>query len=373
MTHLRLPFLLVIVLLGALAPAACAAAPAPVSHVFVVVLENENFDSTFGLDTQAPYLAHELAPSGQLLTQYYGIGHESLDNYIAMISGQAPNVQTQSDCQYYTPFTGLPQPDADGQAVGQGCVYPGWVPTVAGQLSAKGLTWKGYMEDMGTPCRHPALGARDDTQRARVGDQYAARHNPFVYFAAITGSPDCARNDVPLDQLPADLASVATTPNLSFITPNLCNDGHDQPCVDGRPGGLASADDWLRTWIPRITSSPAFGSDGMLVVTFDEAEGSPPNGDASACCGEPTGPNTVNPGGPIPGPGGGRVGAVVVSPFTSAGSVNPTPYNHYALLRTIEDLFGLPHLGYAGQFGLRAFGDDVFANAASPTTPRHPR
>jgi hypothetical protein len=77
---------------------------------------------------------------------------------------------------------------------------------------------------------------------AKVGDQYAARHNPFVYFAAITGSADCAQRDVDLSRLPADLASASSTPTLSYITPNLCHDGHDTPCVDGQPGGLASAD-----------------------------------------------------------------------------------------------------------------------------------
>ena len=104
----------------------------------------------------------------------------------------------------------------------------------------------------------------------------------------------------------------------------------------------------------------------MLVVTFDEAEAEGSNGDSSACCGERPGPNSPDPGGPMPGPGGGRVGAVIVSPFVQPGSVNATPYNHYSLLRTIEDLFGLGHLGFAGQAGLRPFGADVFARAAAP-------
>jgi phosphatidylinositol-3-phosphatase len=78
---------------------------------------------------------------------------------------------------------------SDGQAVGQGCVYPASVPTVADQLTAKGLTWKAYQQDMGAPCRHPVLGLLDDTQKAPVGDQYAARHNPFVYFHSIIDGP----------------------------------------------------------------------------------------------------------------------------------------------------------------------------------------
>jgi hypothetical protein len=176
-----------------------------------------------------------------------------------------------------------------------------------------------------------------------------------VYFHSIVDSPSCAAQDVPLSALSGDLASAGTTPALSFITPNLCDDGHDDPCIDGRPGGLTAADAWLREWIPRILGSPAFQQDGLLVVTFDEAEN-----DASACCGEPQGPNTPNNGGLTPGRGGGRVGAVVVSPFVTPGTVNDTPYNHYALLRSIEDVFGVGHLGYAARPGLRAFGDDVY-------------
>jgi hypothetical protein len=343
-----------------LAPAAARAdAMPPVRHVFVVVLENKGYVETFGANSQAPFFSGPLAHGGQLLTDYYGIGHLSLDNYVAMVSGQPPNLATQSDCQIYQDFAG-PIIDADGVAVGQGCVFGAAVPTVADQLEANGLTWKGYMEDMGTPCRHPAINTQDSTQSARVGDQYAVRHNPFMYFHSIIDRPSCVQNDVPLDRLPADLASASSTPNFSFITPNLCNDGHDAPCVDGSPGGLKSADAWLQQWIPKITSSAAFKADGMLVVTFDEAEASGAQADATACCNEPPGPNTPNPGGPVVGPGGGRVGAVVLSRWTRPGSINPKPYNHYALLRTIEDAFRLSHLGYAGQDGLQPFGKDVF-------------
>jgi phospholipase C len=338
-----------------LVPASASASPPPIKHVFVVTLENKGFDETFGPSSQAPYLAHDLTAQGQLLTQYYGIGHASLDNYIAMVSGQAPNIVTQADCPFY--FNVLPGVIApNGQAIGQGCVYPATVKTVADQLESAGLTWKGYMEDMGTSCRHPALNSRDDTQQARVGDQYAARHNPFVYFHSIIDRPTCAQNDVPLDRLDSDLQSASTTPSYSFITPNLCHDGHDSPCVDGEPGGLQSADEFLRTWVPKITGSPAWAEGSLLVITFDEAE----SGDASACCGEQPGYNTPNPGGTTLGPGGGRTGTVLISQYVQPGSTNATPYNHYSLLKSVEDVFGLPYLGFAGQSGLQAFGADVY-------------
>jgi hypothetical protein len=211
------------------------------------------------------------------------------------------------------------------------------------------------MEDMGSPCRHPAIGAVDDTQHAEVGDQYAARHNPFVYFHSVIDSPACAKNDVDYKELAKDVRSPGSAPTYSFITPNLCNDGHDEPCVDGKPGGLKQINTWLKREIPKILDSAAYRDNGLLIVTFDEAED-----DNSACCDEQTGPNTPNPAGPEPGPGGGRIGAVLVSPFVRPASVVTTPYNHYGLLRSMEDLFGLSHLGYAGQDGLKPFGSDVY-------------
>ena len=343
------------------------APPAPVQHVFVIVLENQGFDTTFGSSSPAPYLSQTLAAQGQLLTQYYGIGHQSLDNYIAMISGQAPNPQTQADCLIYSEFVPpVAVLDPNGQAVGDGCVFPKDVVTLADQLDQSGHTWRGYMDDMKTPCRHPALGTQDQTQKAKVGDQYAARHDPFVYFHSIIDDDAACRSKVvDLSQLPTDLQRVESTPNLSFITPNLCHDGHDKPCVDGQPGGLVSADAFLQDWVPQIVASPAFQRDGMLLIMFDEADSKSADADA-ACCGEMPGPNSPRPG--INGPGGGRVGGVVLSPFTAAGSTNATPYNHYALLRTIEDLFGLSHLGFAAANGLAPFGADVFNASAQATS-----
>ncbi len=330
-------------------------------HVFVIVLENEPFQVTFGAHSPSPYLAHELPKQGALLTQYFGIGHYSLDNYIAMISGQAPNPQTQEDCHVFSEFRrSAPGLDANGQVRGSGCVYPAGVKTLANQLQDAGYTWKGYMEGMGAnpvretaTCGHVRIGDVDRTNTATAGDRYADKHDPFVYFHSIIDDrADCAAHVVNLDELSHDLQSVATTPNFSFITPDLCHDGHNAPCKNGEPGGLVSADKFLHEWVPRILASPAFQQEGLLVVTFDEGT------DAAACCGE-----TRPAGAPQPGkfgPGGGRIGALVLSPFVAPGTVSNVPYNHYSLLRSIEDWFSLPHLGYAGQQGLRPFGGDVF-------------
>jgi hypothetical protein len=347
---------------SSVAPAEAVPRAASVGHVFVINLENKGYATTFGPSSPAPYLSKTLVAKGNLLTQYYGTAHESLPNYIAQISGQGPNAETQSDCQVYDDFVGTGPVAPPGQAVGQGCVYPATVPTLAGQLTASGRSWKGYMEDMGNSatepatCRHPALNSQDDTQAARAGDQYATRHDPFMYFhSVIDDQAYCDAHVVALDRLPADLSAVASTPSLSYITPNLCHDGHDSPCVDGEPGGLVSADAFLRTWVPRIMASPAFKRDGLLIVTFDESDG--PQADSSACCGEVQGPNSPAPG--ITGPGGGRVGAVVLGPSVKPGTTTSRAYNHYSLLGSIEDLFGLPYLGYAATVTSR-FGPDVY-------------
>lgn len=367
-----LPLPLLLVAVGAspagAAPSGSAGAPPPVRHVWVIVLENKDYDQTWGPSSPAPYLAGTLRREGKLLSQYHGTGHLSLDNYLTMISGQPPNPQTQADCQRFTDFIG--PVGADGIAVGEGCVYPAAVQTLPDQLEAAGLTWKGYLQDMGddpvrdngTTCAHPPIGptSSDPTQTATAADQYATRHNPFVYFHSIIDEPTCAANVVPLTRLTTDLASTETTPSFSFITPDLCNDAHDEPCVTGEPGGLVQADSFLQEWVPKILASPAYADNGLVLVTFDEAED-----DASACCEEPTGPNTPVPG--IYGPGGGRIGMLAISPFITPGTTSEVPYNHYSFLRSMEDLFGVAHLGYAGQDGLAAFGSDVYDRVPMPT------
>lgn len=408
-----------LVLLTSLALSACGSS-SPVSagankvgHVFIIVLENKSYATTFPTTgtPPAPYLAKTLPSMGAMLTQYHGTGHVSLDNYITMVGGQAPNLQTSTDCILYTDWVGTTTPDADGQVTGTGCVYPPAVKTVANQLQDVGLTWKGYMEDMGNDlardgsatCSHPALNTQDKTQSATATDLYATRHNPFMYYhSIIDDQANCDAHVVPLTALSADLASISTTPNYVFITPNLCNDGHDVDCVNGKPGGYASINEFLKEWVPKITNSAAFKKDGLLIVTFDEAEfpgGGPGSEDSSACCDEPAGPNFVGGAGqtlgsvlinipviggplasvaqtlglsglsnvPLLGPGligagGGRVGAVLVSPFIKPGTVSDVPYNHYSMLRSVEDFFGLAHLGYAAQSGLVPFGEDIFNN-----------
>ena len=365
MTRGRLAVALLCLLLGAAAASPAAAAPLPpIYHVYDIVLENEGASTTFAAGSAAPYLSQTLRSQGAYLPNLYAIGHQSNDNYIAMISGQAPNIETQSDCQLFSDFT-FGGVGAYGQMQGEGCLYPAAVPTIASQFNRAGLVWRDYNEGMGSDparessvCGHPAPGGRDNTQSATATDAYATRHNPSVYFhSVIDDTTLCDTHVVNLDALPQDLAN-PDAPNFSFITPDLCDDGHDATCARGGPGGLAAADAFLRRWVPQITGSAAFRRNGgLLIITFDEAG----NSDTRACCGEIPGPGSPLPG--ASGPGGGDVGAVLLSPYIAPGTVSSVAYNHYSILRSIEDLFAVGHIGYAGLPGEHSLGSDVFACA----------
>jgi hypothetical protein len=418
---------------------------------------------------------------GELIENYYGTGHVSTDNYIAQVSGQAPNLVTSSDCvtsitslagtfDDVTPGTLDPdQTRYPGQVDGQGCVMPPSVQTIGGQLDAAyprsiATDWRDYAGDMGndpardggtpdplggTDCAHPVQvngAGADNTNNAEgpnatgsqvksaISDQYANRHNPFIYFHSVIDNQRlCDTHVVPLGTASAgaggstifsghlanDLAGPSTTPRFAFITPNLCDDGHDATCAGtntagGTTGGLVAADDFLRTWVPLILHSPAYRSGHMLVVvTFDE--GSATN--TAAGDNEQPGPGNLNPGyspllntpvaafggktfyqllgvtGLTPGqeppagtmPGGGRVGAVLLDrEWIKPGSVDTTgSYNHYSALRTFEDLLGIRsggadghgHLGFAATAS--DFGPDVFNThpcwSGSGDCDRHPR
>lgn len=351
----------------------------PIHHVFVIMLENESAVTTFGTPAADPYLASTLRAEGAYLENYYAIGHDSNDNYNAFVSGQPPNKDTSDDCLTYAEFpAGTGQETwqgATGIQEGTGCAYPAAVKTLANQLSAKRLTWKAYMQDMGNDptrdgapesvCGHPVPNAPDGAVLATPGDGYVTRHDPFMYFDSIVDSPGLCSHVVPLGTpagampasdtvgvtgLATDLKSLDTTPNFVWISPNVCYDGHDYPCRNQTsPGGsaLADIDAFLKTWVPMITSSPAFKKDGLLEITFDEAEveGTGSSPDYSACCGEKPGPADPTPG--IDGPGGGKVGTLLISPFIKGGSVVTTPFNHYSSLASIEKIFGLPALGDA--------------------------
>ena len=173
-----------------------------VRHVWVIELENQGYAQSFGTPSADPYLAITLPRTGALLENYYAIGHSSAANYIAQVSGQAPDIATQIDCPLWTPFPGQVIAGTYRQVLGEGCVYPAAVPTLGNQLSAAGRSWAAYLQDMGNDpgrdhtvatargpaCGHPATWAVDHTQKAEKGDQYAARHDGFTFFPRSPGT-----------------------------------------------------------------------------------------------------------------------------------------------------------------------------------------
>ena len=276
----RLCLSLVAALLFVATGLAAAAPPEPAapSHTVLIVLENHEFDEVIG-NPDMPYL-NGLARSGALATDYFGVTHPSLPNYLALVAGST---------------FGIAENCTD-------CVVRG--PNLATQLSRAGVSWRAYMGDLPHPC----------FAGASYGS-YAKRHNPFAYFPSIAAVPARCRQVVPETRLLADLRR-HRLPEFGWLTPDLCDDAHD--C------NLAEADDHLRTLVPRILHQ--LGPRGLLVVTFDEGTSD------GGCCGLP---------------GGGHVATVLAGPDVPQGTEIRQPANHYSLLASLEDRFGLPRLRLA--------------------------
>ena len=306
--------------------------PGKIKHVWMIILENKAYDAAFTGLNDNTYLWQTLPAQGALLQNYYGIGHSSQDNYLALASGQAPQTDTQDDCDNYDAFSGhvdttgslksnpnfgqfVSAAGPEAQPNANGCVYPQSVPTIFNQLDAAHVSWKVYDQDLGNPdasgTPHDAgeqyCGADDPTVgptgatgsqytvhgSANATDQYVAYHSPLPWFESVLKSGDCNSHHLdnlldPNDGLYHDLQRASTTPALSWITPNDCSDGHDAVCHGNNlsggwsnpttpkapvnyTGGLYSADLFLEHIIPQIEASPAFKEGGLIDITFDEA------------------------------------------------------------------------------------------------------
>jgi hypothetical protein len=365
----------------------------PVKHVFLIMLADEPYASVFGPSSSAPYLADTLEHRGELLVRYYAVAHDELANGIAILSGQGPTPQTEVNCPTYAPVASATV-GAQEQVQGPGCIYPSSTKTLMGELAAKHLTWKAYVEGMDSghgagpaTCMHPAVGAADATlgatpsaaattgvpaedqvpppYEALPGAAYATFRNPFVYFESVVDSSACAADDVSLSELAGDLSNPGRTPALSYIVPSLCDDGSPIPCAPGSPAGLPQADEFLHRVVPKILASKAYKQGGLLVITVDQAPSTGVGADSSSCCGQPAFPALPQPptlpgGGSARPTGGGQVGALLLSPYVKSGTTNQEPFSHFSLLRTIENLFGLPHLGYAAESSVGSFEAPVF-------------
>ncbi len=335
------------------------------------MLDEQPYATAFGPASPAHYLTGTLEKQGELLVRYYGVAHEGLANGIALLSGQGPTEASASNCPTYSEIapTGT---GPHGQVLGEGCVYPSSTPTLIGQLTAKQLTWKAYIEGMdegsGTPsaCAHPASGAADPSASLSAGGTapgYQTWRNPFVYFSSIVGSSACAGHDVGMNGLRHDLAAQVSTPSLSYIAPGPCRDGNPTPCAPGDSSGMVAADSFLKTIVPQILASKAYKENGLLAITIDNAPSSGEYADSSSCCSQPRFSNLPAPTATaLSAPGGGQVGLLLLSPFIKkGGGLAQEPYNHFSLLATIEQLFGLGKLGYAGLSEVKPFSPSLFS------------
>jgi acid phosphatase len=244
-------------------PAATRVRPSPTpvpNHVFVIVLENTSYSEAL----RQPYIA-SLAKAYAVATNYGEVSNPSLPNYLAMTSGSTWGIR--DDNFHQLPATGL-----------------------GNQLSDAGISWKAYMEGFTGDCFNSPY-------------PYSLKHNPFAYYGGV-----CPANVVAMTDLASDLNG--NTPQLSWITPGMCNDGHD--C------GVARSDRWLSQTVPQITSSTAWKQGGVLFITWDES-----------------------------GAANGRVALLVVTPKLH-GQLT-MPLNHYSLLATIADRLRVPRLGLAKQ------------------------
>jgi len=252
------------------------------SHLVVVVMENHDFSQIIG-NSQAPYI-NSLAHRYALATNYQAVAHPSLPDYLALIGGSTFGIRSDcTDC-------------------------PVSAPNLVDQLEALGISWKAYMEDLPSPCF-----------TGSASGQYAKKHDPFMYFDDITSHPSRCRRVVPLTELKADLAGHAL-PRFAFITPDLCHDMHD--C------GVEQGDRFLSKLLPPILAH--LGPSGALFLTWDEGHPSVATTPDTTCC-----PLAI----------GGHVVTIAAGPAARPGVTFGTPYNHYSLLRTIEDAWHLEPLG----------------------------
>jgi hypothetical protein len=317
-------------------------APTPeagqVKHVFFVSVASPGYDAAFGPTPQMPYLASTLRPQGQLLSNYSLLDAGGLPNAIATVSGQPPNTATKANCTTYAEFPPSAAVARSGIVSGSGCIYPVEVLTLADQLVGARFLWHAYVEGMvdesgkEANCVQPEPNGADEPT---VG-AYAARANPFVYFHSLLDLGDCATNDVPFAELEKDLAKIDSTANFSYIAPSLCNAGAPGQCSPGAPEWAAAADAYLAQLVPKILASRAYKKDGLLIVAFGEA---PPPAAGAPVPAEPL-----------------KTGALLLSPFVTAGATDATEYTPYSLLKSTEELFGLGYLGKAGSVQVRSFG-----------------
>ncbi|HXI96190.1 MAG TPA: alkaline phosphatase family protein [Candidatus Acidoferrum sp.] len=275
-------------------------------HVFVIMMENTGYNALIG-NPNAPWINNAAATFG-LATSYTGVTHPSQPNYIAATAG-------------------IQGADSDNDETLD-------VPNIVDQLEGNGKTWKAYMQSLSlctTKLDHAC------------GDQlYERKHNPFVTFADVQSSPTRMANIVDFSQLSTDLAS-GNVADYVWISPDQCNDMHGRStagaCNFGNvPGLISTGDTFLSNTVGAIMSSPAWNGNSVIFIAWDESDftGSGFNGfgDDTGCCDA------------IPTKGGGHVVTLVISHSNHSAATSGVSYNHYSLLRTIQEGWQLGCLGF---------------------------
>ena len=275
-------------------------------HVFVIMMENTGYKLLIG-NTNAPWINSAAAKYG-LATSYFGVTHPSQPNYIAATAG-------------------IQGADSDNDETLA-------VPNIVDQLESHGKTWTAYMQSLSlctTKLDHAC------------GDQlYERKHNPFVTFADVQTSPARMANIVDFSQLSTDLAS-GNVADYVWISPDQCNDMHGRStagaCNFGNEAGLiATGDAFLSSTVGAIMSSSAWTGNSAIFIMWDESEftnsGFGGFGDDSGCCDS------------VAGQGGGHVASIVISHSNHSAVQSGVSYNHYSLLRTIQDGWQLGCLGF---------------------------
>ncbi len=316
-----------------------------IKHVFVIMLGESGYEESFGEASASTYMSSELPALGELVPNYFAVTRGEPANQIALISGQGPTPETQAGCPNYADLAPGTE-NAEGQVEGDGCLYPAATKTLPGQLEERGLSWRAYIDEEsppeGTPPPPPASGC------------YVNRRNPFAYFHSLLDAGRCAEADPGLGRLAKDLTLKPDRfPALAYIAPDP-----------------ARAEETLKTIVPDIQESFAYKDGGLVVIAAAQAPQGGEEADTGACCLFPAYPNLpaepaeAAPGGEVRETGGGgRVGAVLLSPYIEPGSVSEANFNHYSLLVTIEEFFGLTRIGYGAEPLVVGFGEEMFAGS----------
>lgn len=298
-------------------------------HIFVIVAENKSYDQIIG-SSNAPNL-NRLAKTYGLATQFYGEVHPSEANYVAMLGGSTFGIH--DDDAFYCTAGSLDPFCSHAQSSGY-ATHTIAQPSLVDQLQQRNLTWKGYFEDL------PKPGSTSVVAPNGIRALYAVKHNGFMNFKSVQDDPNRAQKIVELAQLAADLKS-GNVPNYSHIILNQCHEMHGLTECPNTQNLIRTGDKQIAQVVNQITQSPIWtaSSNSAIVITWDENSGKT-NGQTGCCGYDPKSAANF---------GGGHIATIVITNHGQRGIIDSTPYNHYSLLRTTEDAFGIyEYLNQAG-------------------------